>query len=341
MNEKLLADIKKEFRNKVFHARASLSFDASTSEEAPESNIIWRRNRTGEIASKDEKNTTGYRRFWANMSTPVVDFYNSVVTSEAMRGAFPEWIQGGNARLMHNNMAAGRVFPEDYEVVDGNIRVGISIPLHKEEVLKDIDASLLRGVSIGFWPQWEEDGAIDYDEETGVITYNKIRLAEVSIVDWGATPGTDLREERSTSLDRFVNHVRTSLTGTPNDLEGKEVDEIKEVLKRIAEGIDAMQSKLNEQKASPPEQPPEDKPNKEVEELRAVVEAQAKSLNELRAMLTTEEALAPEVLSDLEKLIKEREEEAERNKDVPVSPFTLGIFRGVNGIIRDPRELLN
>jgi hypothetical protein len=161
-----------------------------------------------------------YRRFWAFVSTPEVDFVNSIVTKEAVLKAWPEYIKHGNSRLMHSGSPAGRIFDGDYEIRDQGIYAGVSVPIHKEEILKDLDSCLLNGFSLGFnVDSWED---VEYDEARGVLIFKAIRIFEVSIVDSGATPGTDFQEERNadsmSAMSRLLGLFRNITLGkSPNN----------------------------------------------------------------------------------------------------------------------------
>lgn len=324
--DKVTPEIKKEFENRMFHARSILNYVVETADEQEEK-WIYRKKRTGIVTDENDKNAVAYRRFWAAMSTPKVDFYNTIVTAEAVREAFPDWINAGNSRLMHNSQPAGRVFPEDYEVLPDSIRIGISIPRHKSDILNDVDASLLRGVSLGFWPDWD---MATYDRKTGVITFNRIRIAEVSIVDSGATPGTEIIEERSGWFDKamlFVqNRFRNDEHSSTEDLEMDELKELQNTIESMVNVIGELRTSVSDIKTrlETPATLPEDTPPEPDQQRLAELE---KTVKELRSMLTTEEALSPENIQQINDFVEQRDKQKKNERDQAPLAFAFGCIR--------------
>jgi len=182
-------------QNKKFTARGTFAWDVVDSKSEPD--FVYREKLTGRVVDENTENAIKYRRFWGYISTPEVDFYDTIVTKSAVVNAFPAYIKNGNSRLMHTDDLAGRIFPGDYEIREKGVYAGVSIPIYKEEVLRDIDACLLNGYSLGFTiDNWE---TVEYDETRDIMIFHSIRIAEVSVVDAGATPDTNFMEERTKS----------------------------------------------------------------------------------------------------------------------------------------------
>ena len=156
----------------------------------------------------------------AYISQETVDFYDTIVTRQAIIDAWPGYM--GNVRLMHGAAVVGRVFKEDATIDDIGVRTWFSVPEWKNDVIQDMTAGLYRGVSIGFWPtaiEWEkdEDGKDDYTKPPRITG---LKLAEISIVDAGATPGTNFDRLRSRARGLWPPAERSS--NMPNE-EGRSI----------------------------------------------------------------------------------------------------------------------
>jgi|GEM_PF-3876173 len=180
-----------------------VEFRAETVTGSSEPKWIYR-DKTGAIVAADTPDAIRYRRFWGFVSTEAVDFYNTVVERNAVIEAWPTYVkQGGNVRVMHESEPAGKIFEDDYEYRQEGVYAGVSIPEHKAGVLRDIDSGLINAFSLGFNPYDYSRNSIEWsDSDSSPTRFKRIKIAEVSLVDAGATPGTDIKEERSITSDQ-------------------------------------------------------------------------------------------------------------------------------------------
>ncbi len=180
-----------------------VEFRAETVTGSSEPKWIYR-DKTGAIVSADTPDAIRYRRFWGFVSTEAVDFYNTIVERNAVIEAWPTYVkQGGNVRVMHESEPAGKIFEDDYEYRQEGVYAGVSIPEHKADVLRDIDSGLINAFSLGFNPYDYSRTSIEWStSDSSPTRFKRIKIAEVSLVDAGATPGTDIKEERSITSDQ-------------------------------------------------------------------------------------------------------------------------------------------
>lgn len=170
--------------------------------------ILYRMPETGEIVDATTKGAKLYRRFWAMLSTETVDRKKTIVTRNASVAAFLVWMDanGGNIRYMHEMDPVGRIFEGDYEIRTEGVYAGISIPLDEEEVLKKVDNGLIRFVSQGFDIDWSAENPVEWIDND-IMQFNRIVIVEVSIGDFGATKGTEIKEERLTQPESLLDKI--------------------------------------------------------------------------------------------------------------------------------------
>jgi phage head maturation protease len=171
----------------------------------------WRMPMTGEIVVAGTQGAVEYRRWWATISTERKDTQNSIVERNASVAGFLQWMDagGGNVRFMHEMDPVGRIFEEDFEIRDAGVYVGFSIPVTETKAIQKIETGLIRFVSIGFNIDWAAPEPIIW-EPGGTARIRNIVMVELSIGDFGACPGTDIKEERNaqpeTLIDRLKRH---------------------------------------------------------------------------------------------------------------------------------------
>lgn len=155
--------------------------------------------KTGAVVPEGTPVSVRYRRWWGFVNTDKPDYYNRVVDKMALVEAWPDYMKrGGRVRYMHDPKPVGIIFPGDWELRDDGIYIGVSVPETKPEVIAELDSGLLNGYSLG----WDGLKVIwSDDSEDGYTHFVKIKIAESSLVDMGATPNTDIREEGTTGTE--------------------------------------------------------------------------------------------------------------------------------------------
>jgi hypothetical protein len=227
---------------------------------------------------------------------------------------------------MHEAVAVGKIFEGDYEFREKGVYAGVSIPLYKADVLRDIDAGLLNGFSLGFNIDW--DRIIFPENDTDPVIFNGIRIAEVTICDSPATPGCKFTEERS--FMAFIKRVKGFFSRNKGQVfdasfeEGDDMDEKQlkdlmeaqraanaDMLKGFQDGFKAIVETL-----------------KTSDETRA---AEVKALNDRLTNLergqSTEEAIPEAGISLLSKAIDDVLKETPQAQ----VPFAGGLIRDKNG----------
>lgn len=242
---------------------------------------LWRMPMTGEIVEPGTRGAVEYRRWWATISTEQRRQYKEIIERNAVVAAFLQWMDdgGGNVRYMHYLQPVGRIFKDDYEIRDSGVFAGFSIPVRETKAIQQIEDGLIRCVSIGFNPDWRIDEPVVWEPD-GTVRWKAISILEISIGDYGATPGTEFIEERTaqteTLFDRLKRH-QTNLAAMIKRLspggaapenqrsstmeETFHMDEAK--LKEILSGaLTPLNERLNqmEQKLAAAAQPPTPKP---------------------------------------------------------------------------------
>jgi hypothetical protein len=261
----------------------------------------------------------------------------------------------GNVRLMHSNRAIGRIFQEDYEIRDKGVYAGVSIPLHQVDVQRDIDAGILQCFSLG----WDsKNGGIVWAEKPGDYTrFTEIKIGEVTICDSGATPDTEISQERGlvSTLFQRVKKIFDDFTGNSNSGTGPEKEEIemtkeelmaglKENNKDLAKGIvDGLAAALQptfermQKPADPPKPPEVPKGEVTLEAIQKLIVDNQKPITDrmdkFERSITNSEPLGP-VMGDMEKGMGEIEAmlaELEKAPKASEADFALSFVRCRDG----------
>lgn len=111
-------------------------------------------------------------------STEKVDSQGEIVTIDAMKKAWGDYMEFGNVREMHGNNAAGVV--KEYSFDDNGVFIGVKVV--DDSAWNKVKEGVYKGFSIG--GQKLKDG---YDKVTKTIT--GLKLTEISLVDRPANPG--------------------------------------------------------------------------------------------------------------------------------------------------------
>lgn len=240
---------------------------------------LWRMPMTGEIVDSGTPGAVEWRRWWATISTERKGRIKEIIERNAAVSGFLQWMAagGGNVRYMHQREPVGRIFEGDYEIRDAGVYAGFSIPVTETKAIQKITSGLIRAVSIGFNPDWNSDEPVTWDPD-GTARWKAITYVEISIGDFGVTPGTEFQEERAaqteTLLDRLKRHQaglaamikRLSPGAAPENHKSfamKDIDLDEAKLKEILSGaLTPLNERLNqmEQKLAAAAQPPTPKP---------------------------------------------------------------------------------
>lgn len=186
--------------------------------------------------AKVEKKDDGGRELWGFAILEVVDKAKEIADYQGTVQAFREWSEEakersggkslGNVRLMHEPVASGILthWEESEKDLDGNkvkgIWVGVYVPAHKEDVIKDIDSGILTGFSMGgnYKSKW-------IDVETGATRYIPV-VSELSLVDSPCVPGA--------SFENIINKIDNNGKGVVKKMSYAKgsFEEIKERVER-------------------------------------------------------------------------------------------------------------
>lgn len=122
---------------------------------------------------------------WA--STTAVDSYNEIVASEAFNETMPEYVNRFNSLMLYMHdwwgIAIGKILSYEVKAEGLWVKARISATELGKDLIVLIKDGVLRSFSIGFRPIKYED-----NEETGIRTYTKIQVMEISIVNVPANP---------------------------------------------------------------------------------------------------------------------------------------------------------
>lgn len=323
---------------KQFNHRMNIPGNIRIDNLGETSTVLWRIPSTGQVVSEGTPNAKAYRRFWAMISTPNKDSFGTMVSRNAAIVAFMEWLGegGGNVRFMHEMEPVGRIFQDDYEIQDAGIYAGFSIPIEEKEVIRKIDNGLVRFVSLGFNIDYEAENAIEIMTD-GTVVFNRIKIVEISIGDFGSTPGTQIVEERTAQTEDLltkIHHMVTAMfkrntTGaTPEPSKLIQEDEmtpeqIKALQDTLEAGFTRMTEKLGAQQQvqePPPAAPKTDDLEKRISD---AVEAAVKPLNDqiadLKRLTTTTDPMTA-TLADVESDIVKVEAAIEELKKQEPNP---------------------
>ena len=291
---------------------------------------IYRDSVSGKIVEPGTLGALRYRRFWMYPSTEAVDFFDTVVERQAVINAMDSYIEsGGGVRFMHEPKPIGRVFEGDYEIREKGAYVGLSIPEYEEDVFRKIEYKILTGASLG----WNtRPGGIKWPEnENDKIRFTDINIAEITLCDTRATPGTEIQEERSVESEGLLKKIyrmlksltsRSGTGGTPDNPILEDDDMTPEQLKELTDAIQTSITGGFEQLKRTAEPDPQE-PDKTLEEriaaaITAKTEEQINVIKNLQDEITalkratnTEEPLSG-VLDTIEKKVVAMEELAEK-----------------------------
>lgn len=262
MTEQALKELVSNAEKTIFHSfPVELRIGEMDQTEEGQPKTLWRMPLTGEIVNPGTKGAGEWRRWWATISTEKSHLHKEVIERNAVETGFLEWMTngGGNVRYMHLPQPVGRIFDGDYEITESGIVAGFSIPVRETKAIQQIEDGLIRCVSIGFNPDWRKSEPIIWESD-GTIRWKWIMFVEISIGDFGATPGTDFLEER------IANNKQLSPGAAPENhksstTEDIDLDEAK--LKEILSGaLTPLNERLTnlEQKLEKPDPPPTPKP---------------------------------------------------------------------------------
>jgi hypothetical protein len=118
---------------------------------------------------------------WGVASTETLDSQGEVVKLDAIKGAWPEYMQFANIREMHQPKAAGIV--KEYAFGEKSVEIGVHV-VDKDAWAK-VEEKVYKGFSIGGKVLERKSEKVD-GKDTPHIT--KLRLSEISLVDRPANP---------------------------------------------------------------------------------------------------------------------------------------------------------
>lgn len=264
MTEQALKELVSNAEKTIFHSfPVELRIGEMDQTEEGQPKTLWRMPLTGEIVNPGTKGAGEWRRWWATISTEKSHLHKEVIERNAVETGFLEWMTngGGNVRYMHLPQPVGRIFDGDYEITESGIVAGFSIPVRETKAIQQIEDGLIRCVSIGFNPDWRKSEPIIWESD-GTIRWKWIMFVEISIGDFGATPGTDFLEER------IANNKQLSPGAAPENHKSSTTEDIdldeaklKEILSGaltpITDRMDSLEQKVSAVQTQPPTPKPE------------------------------------------------------------------------------------
>lgn len=173
------------------------------------------------------------RMVWGYASTEMLDCQGEIVSSEAMKNAWSDYMAYGNIREMHTNSAVGVV--KSYEFRDEGVFIGVKV----------VDDSAWSKVKEGVYKAFSIGGAIV--EKVG-NTIKSLILNEISLVDRGANPGavitlfkmaddlSDLDENKEPEVSEEIVKSLQALTDS-----GFSLEEIVSLVKKSKEEKDEVE----------------------------------------------------------------------------------------------------
>ena len=162
------------------------------------------------------------REVWGIASAEIVDTTWDIVTYDAMKDAWPDYIQYGNIREMHQPRAVWTV--TEHEFLDEEKAVYIKVKIIDDDVWEKIQAWVYKWFSI--WARIIDAGWEIVDEEE-VYVISKIMLVEISVVDRPANQNANIDGFKFISLT----NDNMSKKFLEKFMSGKDKEEEKEVVK--------------------------------------------------------------------------------------------------------------
>jgi hypothetical protein len=134
------------------------------------------------------------RMVWGYASTEAVDCQGEVITKDAMKAAWTDYMKFANVREMHQPSAVGLV--KEYEFDDVGVMIGAYIV--DDNAWKKVVEKVYKGFSVG-----GKKLPGGYDPATKIIS--ALALSEISLVDRPANPEALVTMWKADNLESFMN----------------------------------------------------------------------------------------------------------------------------------------
>lgn len=167
------------------------------------------------------------RMVWGYASTEKLDCQGEIVSADAMKSAWNEYMKFGNIREMHTNSAVGVV--KEYDFKDDGVFIGVKVV--DDTAWAKVKEGVYKGFSIG--------GAIV--EKVGKVIKSLI-LSEISLVDRPANPGAVITVFKMADFENIEeeNELDEKIVKSLEELNnsGYSLEEILEIVKKSKEQKD-------------------------------------------------------------------------------------------------------
>lgn len=167
------------------------------------------------------------RMVWGYASTEKLDCQGEIVSADAMKSAWNDYMKFGNIREMHTNSAVGVV--KEYDFKDDGVFIGVKVV--DDTAWTKVKEGVYKGFSIG--------GAIV--EKVGKVIKSLI-LSEISLVDRPANPGAVITVFKMADFENVEeeNELDEKIVKSLEELNnsGYSLEEILEIVKKSKEQKD-------------------------------------------------------------------------------------------------------
>lgn len=166
-----------------------------------------------EIEKLDDQKGEEYPIAWGYASTEALDSDGDIITKQAMRDAWSDYVGFGNVREMHGKSAAGTVV--EYRFTEKGTYIGAKI-VDPIAIVK-VREGVYKGFSIG--------AVVLKRDATDPRRVLKLRLVEISLVDRGANPEARIELFKADGLGEEDEMAEAGKTSLKVEVDSSKVEE--------------------------------------------------------------------------------------------------------------------